>query len=287
MIDMNFDQDIFRNRELIIATKHRKEKVIAPLIESALGVKCIIQTDFDTDEFGTFTGEIDRKDDPISTVRKKCIAAMQTFNYDLGIASEGSFGPHPIVGFLKANEEFLIFIDRKHQLEIIAREICNETNLNGAQISTKDDLIQFANQSLFPSHALILRNEANGIEFIQKGITDWNLLLRTFDEYIQIQDHVYVETDMRAMYNPSRMKVIQKAAEKLLAKIKSQCPNCLAPGFDVKKVNSGLTCSLCGFPTKSTLSHTYSCEKCGFSKDVMYPHTKKVEDPTYCDVCNP
>jgi len=82
---------MFKDRKLIIATKHNKEQVIAPLIEKALGVICFIDEDFDTDILGTFTPERVRKLDPISTAREKCLLAMKRTGCDLGIASEGSF----------------------------------------------------------------------------------------------------------------------------------------------------------------------------------------------------
>ena len=122
---------MFRGRNLIIATKHKKEAVISPLIEKKLGVKCIVPDGFDSDIFGTFTGEIDRVNDPVSTARDKCLEAMALFNCDLGIASEGSFGPHPSLYLIPADDEILMFIDKKNNLEIIAREISNETNFNG------------------------------------------------------------------------------------------------------------------------------------------------------------
>jgi hypothetical protein len=92
---------MFKGRSLVIATKHEKEKVITPLLEEALGVVCFIPEGFDTDTLGTFTGEIERKLDPISTARQKCLMAMKVSNCDLGIASEGSFGPHPSLFFCK------------------------------------------------------------------------------------------------------------------------------------------------------------------------------------------
>lgn len=51
----------FSQRKLVIATKHHKEKVIAPLIEKVLGVECFVGKNFDTDTLGTFTGEVERK----------------------------------------------------------------------------------------------------------------------------------------------------------------------------------------------------------------------------------
>jgi hypothetical protein len=85
----------FEGRQLLIATKHNKERVIAPLFEKALGVTCIVPDNFDTDLLGTFSGEVEREQDPLSTARRKCLLAMQQANCDLAIASEGSFGPHP------------------------------------------------------------------------------------------------------------------------------------------------------------------------------------------------
>jgi hypothetical protein len=57
---------MFKGRKLIIATKHKKEIVIAPILEKGLGVKCFTDETFDTDRLGTFTGEIERKLDPIA-----------------------------------------------------------------------------------------------------------------------------------------------------------------------------------------------------------------------------
>jgi len=94
---------MFENRKVVIATKHHKEKFIAPLFENELGVKCFVPYDFDTDVLGTFSGEVDRKDTAFETVKKKCLLAMEQTNCDLGIASEGSFGPHPIVFMASAN----------------------------------------------------------------------------------------------------------------------------------------------------------------------------------------
>lgn len=55
---------MFQGRKLLIATKHEKEKAIASIFEKELGVKCFVAPNLDTDTLGTFTGEIERKDDP-------------------------------------------------------------------------------------------------------------------------------------------------------------------------------------------------------------------------------
>ena len=86
---------MFEGRTLIIATKHQKEKVIVPLFEKQFGARCKVSINFDTDTLGTFTGEIEREHDALTTLRNKCLMAMELNNCDLGVANEGSFGPHP------------------------------------------------------------------------------------------------------------------------------------------------------------------------------------------------
>ena len=278
---------MFQNRKLIIATKHQKESVIAPILEKELGVNCFINETFDTDILGTFTGEIERELDPISTAREKCLQAIKLSNCDLGIASEGSFGPHPSMIFINADDEFLIFIDILNHIEIIVRELSTSTNFNGKQIQNQKELLNFAEQVGFPSHGLILRKSKEENTDVHKGITDIKNLKETFDHLTSKYNSVYAETDMRAMYNPTRMKVIERVTEKLVEKIKSACPQCQMPGFGITEAKKGLECSLCGSPTNSTLSYVYVCQHCKFSKEEMYPNNKTTEDPTYCDYCNP
>lgn len=278
---------MFKGRKLVIATKHSKESVIAPILEKELGVSCFVPENFDTDVLGTFTGEIERTEDPIKTVRKKCLLAMEQSNCDLGIASEGSFGAHPSIYFASANDEFLLFIDKKNNLEILAREISTDTNFNGKEIQNEKELLEFASQAKFPSHALIIRASKDDTTHLEKGIQEVSFLTETFQKIIDKHSSAFIETDMRAMYNPSRMAVIEKATQKLIDKINTFCPECNTPGFSVTDAKSGLPCNLCGLPTSAIISHIYTCQKCHFSKEVQFPNRKTTEDPTYCDYCNP
>jgi hypothetical protein len=278
---------MFQNRKLLIATKHQKETVIAPILEKELGVVCFVDPDFDTDTLGTFTGEIARALDPISTAREKCLRAMKQNNCDLGVASEGSFGPHPSIFFVHADDELLIFIDTKNNLEIIVREISTSTNFNAKQIKSKQELSEFAARCGFPEHGLILRKSKTEYVDIFKGITDFSTLEKTFEYLHSKYNSAYVETDMRAMYNPTRMQVITQATEKLLQKIKSPCPHCQMPGFGITDAIRGLECSLCGQPTNSIRSYIYQCQHCNFIKEDLYPNNQEKEDPMYCNYCNP
>lgn len=278
---------IFSNRKLLIATKHHKEKVIAPLFEKELGVRCFTSNKFDTDTLGTFSGEVSRKDDALTTLKKKCILAIEKNHCDLVIASEGSFGVHPSVFFASADEELMMLIDTKHDLEIVAREISLDTNFNASVITNQSDLLAFAQRVQFPSHALIMNPAENNYSKIVKGINNLESLKKHFEEFTNEFGKAYVETDMRAQFNPTRMKVIEKVAQKLLQNVQSICPNCKTPGFTITKAIPGLPCNWCKSPTASTLSFLYKCSKCDFTKEDLFPHQKNTEDPTYCDLCNP
>ena len=279
--------NLFQNRKILVATKHQKEKVIAPILEKELGVRCFVDETFDSDVFGTFTGEVERKLDPLSTARAKCLHAMQANNCDLGVASEGSFGPHPSMFFVSADDELLVLIDLKNNLELVARELSINTNFNAKEIHSEEELFDFARSIGFPGHALILRKSKEDNSEIHKGISDSSVLRATFEQLMLKYNSVYVETDMRAMNNPTRMKVIERAAEKLAKKVKSTCPQCQMPGFDVTDAKKGLKCGLCGLPTNSAISYIYRCSHCNFWREEMYPDNKTTEDPTYCDHCNP
>ena len=207
---------MFKGRKLLIATKHKKEQVIAPLLEKELDVKCYVLDDFDTDVLGTFSGEIERTDDPITTVRKKCLMAMQLADADLAIANEGSFGPHPDMFFVSADDEFLIFIDKTNQLEVIVREISTNTNFYGSEVKTETELLEFANKVQFPSHGLIIRKTKEDFTDQVKGIIDWGKLHDEFNRFMNQYGSVYIETDMRAMFNPTRMKLIEKSTFRLI-----------------------------------------------------------------------
>ncbi len=278
---------LFSGRKVIIATKHQKEKVIAPLLENELGLEAQVLEGFDTDVFGTFTGEVERLYDPVETARQKCIKAMELSGCDMAIASEGSFGNHPSIIFVPADSEIVLLIDKKNELEFIVSEISTKTNFNGSEIKSYSELQTFAEHSLFPSHGLILRKSKDSKDDIFKGITTAEELKKHFDYLMEKYGSVYAETDMRAMYNPTRMEIIETAAQKLIVKIKSLCPNCQTPGFSTTEVLPGLTCENCGAPTRSTLLHILSCQSCGFKEEKMYPSGRRYEDPMYCDVCNP
>lgn len=277
----------FQGKKAVIATKHKKEIAIKPIIEKELGLECIIPENFDTDIFGTFTGEVNRIDDPLTTLKKKCLLAIEKTGIQIAIANEGSFNPHPNMFFAQADDELIMLYDNENNIEIVEREINMNTNFSTEEIGSEKQLIEFANKIGFPSHGIILKKSQNDFSIIKKENKSLKELLNNFNEIKNSSNIVWAETDMRAMNNPTRMLNIEKATYKLINKVKSLCPECKTPGYGIFESINGLPCELCNFPTKSTLKHIYKCQKCNFKSELMYPNNKKFEDPQFCDICNP
>lgn len=277
----------FKGRDLVIATMHKKEEVMAPLFRDMLGVNVIVPEGLDTDLFGTFTGEIARDTDPVQTARKKCLAAHEKYNCSLVIASEGSFGPHPALFFAPCDEEVLVLLDLSNGIEVTAKKISAETNFSGRLVKSWAEAGEFASSALFPSHGLIVRGDEKENEGMVKGIRDPEKFKTVIENFLQKNGHAFIETDMRAMHNPTRMRVIRDVALKLIDTLNRFCPTCHIPGFDVVEITDGLPCEWCTSPTRSTLAYIYGCKKCGHREESKYPHGKTFESPMYCDRCNP
>jgi hypothetical protein len=284
---MSIQHSLFSNRRVVIATMHGKEKVIGPLLKEDLAVRIVVPKKFNSDQFGTFSGEIERTEDILQTARRKCEHAMELTGCDMAIASEGSFGPHPSLFFVPCDDEFLLFIDKKNKLEFWSRSISTDTNFGGKTIKTIEEALDFTNQIGFPNHRVIIRNTENGVEFIRKGIGNLEDLENYLNYALKSFGTCFIETDMRAMYNPKRMAVIADATQQLLDKIASVCPTCEMPGFSISKSLQGLPCEQCEFPTASVKAHIKTCGCCGHEESVVFPNGKMKEDPMYCNNCNP
>lgn len=283
--------NLFKNRICVIATMHQKEKIIAPILERELGINVIVPPDFNTDIFGTFTREVKRTGTQIEAARLKAEKAIELTRETLGFASEGSFGPHPAIPYLSANREIVILLDKTNDLEIIGQFISTDTNHSHQLIKNVEEAFQFAEKVGFPEHALIaiVGDAVEGKGEIIKGISSKQGLINAVEFGLKksANDTLHLETDMRAMYNPTRMKNIEKATLDLIKKIQQTCPQCGCPGFDVADRKKGLPCELCCLPTRLTLAVTYQCKKCNYTQEKLFPDGRQTADPSQCQYCNP
>jgi hypothetical protein len=282
---------LFKDRLAILATKHQKERVIAPLLKTELEIKVIVPENFDTDRFGTFTRDIERPGNQIETARLKAKQALDLTGETLAIASEGSFSPHAYLPFICCDREIVLLLDRVHQIEIVGHELSTETNFAHCSVNSVEEALNFAEKIGFPEHGLIVmfdRNTQNRDE-IFKGIDREEKLIESVEFALKNAPNqtIHLETDMRAMYNPTRMRAIARATQNLIAKFKKFCPQCSCPGFDVVKREPGLPCAICNFPTSLIRSEIYQCQKCQYRQEVLFPNDVEVADPSRCEYCNP
>lgn len=278
---------MFEGRSLFIATNHRKESAIQPILERELNVNSFSIPMFNTDQFGTFSGEIERSQSPVDTLKAKCQLGFEVTGCDLVIATEGSFGAHPDLPFCAAHDELILLMDFKNNVSFSARILTTETNFQGKKIKSEEELIAFGESIDFPNQAIILRNEEQSMLYLKKGINDWDELLTAFRVCMRRHDNVFVETDMRAMHNPLRMKHIEQLTLKLITQLKVLCPSCEMPGYGVTSVLPGLPCWICETPTSSVLKHVLTCAACQHQEEVHFPNGRQTEEPTFCPACNP
>ena len=275
---------MFENRKIIVATKHGKEKIFEKVLQSTLKGEYFAPENFDTDKFGSFSGEIERTLSAKETVKQKCLAAMEKYNLDIALASEGSFGNHPLYYYTPYNEEWVVLVDLKNELEIYGVNRTTEVCYEKKSIANWDELIDFLEKIDFPHQNVIIKNKEEEGKIICKDAISYEQIKHSIQKS-NIPFPIYIETDLRAMHNPTRRKSIEKAVENLLQNIQSVCPKCSTPGFVITQTQSGLPCNTCGLPTKSIAYTIKNCRKCSY--ELKEKVSKQYEEPQFCDFCNP
>lgn len=275
----------YRNQFILLASKHEKEKAIADVFFNKLS--CTLEVhEFDTDQFGTFTGEITRALSPYDTCILKAKCAAERYGYNLSIASEGSFGPHPAFPFMPCDHEIMVFLDLKNNWVIAEQYVTPHTNYRTMSITPETKLDDFLEKARFPEHALTLQTHLDK-RVIAKGIRDIYTLQAALARGFQEETALFLATDMRAMMNPTRMKAIAELAEKLVLRIDTHCAQCACPGFGLKSTKGALPCSLCGSATTFYEKEIWGCIACEHKEDRMRRDGLLKADPTYCNYCNP
>ena len=277
----------FSGEIVYLGTKHEKAKALAPHFEK-IGMMCET-VKIDTDEFGTFTGEVERLGSVKDTLRKKIEAVTKLMpDARFILASEGSFGPHPEIGFIQSDHEILLFFDRLNGLEIFVEELSTDTNHNQMEFEPCDDIQSFLECARFPSHAVIVKTKGSSPK-IFKDLTEWHKLGQVIIDafLLSSEQKVILSTDMRASFNPTRMSVIYKAGEKLVRRLTSFCPSCSMIGFGPVRGIKGLPCSGCGLATQVNKEVLFCCAGCKYEETRPREDGLRFVSPAECDHCNP
>ena len=275
----------------VLATMHGKERIIAPILKEAFGLDVCVVPDLDTDRFGTFSREIARTGSPLDTARAKIAEAFRRMpDVRIGVASEGSFGPHPLIPFLPLGQELVLLIDRETGFELEGNHTGPDTNFSHAVVTDVHAAVAFAERAGFPEHGLIVIGCMDGKPAPERALIKDIAELHTYQAAIRKVtsdgSSAFVETDMRAHRNPTRMNAIGCATADLVRRMQSACPACGAPGFDVTERIQGLPCDWCGAPTHVIRKTIWSCRACAFREDRPVKEMTTA-DPGSCDGCNP
>jgi hypothetical protein len=278
---------IFSNRTASVLTKHGKELVFNEVLSSETGLLVKLTNAYDTDLLGTFTLETPRYGSQLDAVRKKAQIGMELLGTDLGLANEGAFVADPHAGILPWNNELVILIDQKLQLEITGFSGAPAQNAH-SYISHWEELEKFVQTALFPSHYLVVKPTDEHHPKSIKNISDINQLKDAFDwaSAHSSKGIVFVENDLRAFANPTRMDNIRRAVIDLANKMNSLCPACQAPGYWIQDIQRGLPCNACGMPTNQEIAKIWACLKCQHS-DKEGIKVLRFANPSQCQHCNP
>ena len=279
--------DFYAGQKIALLTQHGKESVIAPVLEPHLGCAVTLVSGYDTDQLGTFTRDTPRLSTQHEAARRKARIGMELSGLPVGLASEGSFGPDPMTGLFPWNVEVLVLIDDRLGIEIIALA---QGHAQSGHLHTNDwkAVEAFARKEGFPAHQMVIRPNNQHDPRITKGIANWNQLREYFDDCQAKSGNskVFVETDLRAFANPTRMQRIGEAAEDLLKRLQSHCPACQHPGYWVVTRKAGLPCGICGTPTSTYLREIRECPSCRHCTTTIRKDLR-VADPANCPRCNP
>ena len=294
MIRSDFDlidtRHPYAGRSAALATMHRKEEVIAPALFSEVGLNVVPTIGVDTDRLGTFTGGVRRDCTMLEVAVRKARLGMSATGLPLGIASEGSFGPHPAIPFIPAGIEFLVFVDDDSQVVIGESIIEDATNFNHTIVAPGDSLDEFLKRIDFPAHGLIVRpNEGVSLNALKKGIVARAALDRAIAHAASSSSDrkARLETDMRAHVNPTRMKCLSRLAKRLARRLATLCPACGAPGFGRTENRQGLLCEDCGAPTAMIAAEVFNCPSCNHREERLRSDTLQKAPARNCPECNP
>ncbi|EQD24627.1 MAG: hypothetical protein D084_Lepto4C00397G0002, partial [Leptospirillum sp. Group IV 'UBA BS'] len=278
---------LYAGLRIALLTRHGKERVIAPVLEPELGCRIEHVSNYDTDLLGTFTREIAREGTQLGAASRKARIGMELAGVPVGVASEGSFGPDPMTGMIPWNVEYVVLIDDRLGIEV-AGFAQGMARLSNTHVKSWGEPETLPRQSGFPEHHMVVRPEGEEDLRIFKGIKDWGELEAMVEKALDLSANgrVFLEVDLRAHANPTRMDNIRQATENLLKKLQSRCPSCGTPGFSIVERVEGLPCGDCGSPTHEYRAEIHCCQKCAY-RSVQERGGRHVADPQYCDYCNP
>lgn len=265
---------------IALLTQHGKGPAMQGLADR-LGLELVLPGGFDTDQLGTFTNERSRVGSQVQAALAKAKLACELGQAEFGLGSEGSFGPDPHLGLVPWGVEVVVCYDaqRGHHSHAVAQG--PQTNYRQGSFTERDAALRFAQEIGFPEHGLIVGR--HGEPWFDKEVCSLPALEARMAEALK-EGELWLETDMRAHRNPTRMGMIQAAAEALAARWLNACPACGASGYGPVRLLIGARCEYCAHPTGAARAQALACAACGHETEQLLRETVPAHR---CEMCNP
>ena len=274
----------YAGAKIAFATMHGKEQLSRRPFLDTLGAHVIAPAGLDTDQFGTFSGEITRTLSPRAAARVKARLGIQLVGTPYGLASEGSFSSG--LGFLVEHREVLMFLDEAHGLELVEGTTATSPLPPGRAVTAVDDALAYTTAIGHPEQGVAIRGGPAG-ELIYKDLDTPGELSDALGRMLRLTAGrpVTISPDYRAHRCPSRAEIIITLARRMAFRLATPCPHCHTPGFGQVDIERGLRCSDCGQPTRMIAADILGCGLC--THTVRTPRANRIAAPQWCDYCNP
>lgn len=273
---------------MAFATKHQKELLVQDSFKNVLGIDLVV-AELDTDQFGTFSGEIERKLSPLDTAVAKARAGIEKTGLKLGLASEGTIGNDLQMPLVVSDLELMVLVDTERNL--IISELFRSFEIVSAnlEVTLDTDLTDYLSKINFPSQRIIAkRHPLTDEKDVIKGIANLAELNSAIAKLANQNrnQRLILEPDYRAHNCPTRKSNISRVGERLLQRILNLCQKCQTPGFGKVNYLRGLHCASCKtFNPDAIASEYLGCVACDYQTPGKTIRTEL--DSANCDICNP
>lgn len=277
--------DSYRGATVVLPTLHNKGALAQEAFKKHLNMK-IEELAIDTDQFGTFSGDIDRKLSAKESAIAKAKLGLAHSDHRYALASEGSIGADSIIPFINSDVEVVVFLDSINNFVISHAYRSFDISAYTHEYTEGEDLTLFLTKADFPHHQLIVKSLDSGVKALAKGISSHSELITVLEKAKEDGlSKLVIESDLRAHASPSRAENIRQAFKELAIRISSLCPECDSPGWGVISSVRGLPCTDCGEDSDAVRALIYGCISCTFTIEGD-PIATSI-DPSRCSWCNP
>ncbi len=255
----------YARRRIGLATMHAKERAVAAPFRRLLDAEVLVAPRLDTDQLGTFSGEIPRPGDLLHTALLKAEMVFGSLDVDCALASEGSYGPIGRLPFAAGGLELLAFIDRARGMRLVETLRTHRTNWRLWRFGRGNPNVPRALKAVgFPRFGVFVIAGSDPSRPV-KDLATVDAVVAAVDREARrsADGEAILISDMRAHRNPTRMQVLRALSHKLARRLTALCPKCGAPGFGHVEARRGLPCEDCGAPTHWIDFDVDGCAACG------------------------